>query len=134
MQGAPGIGKSTLAWEICRKWEELSSMKKYSLVVLLRLREEEVQKITSVSQLFYFSDNPSLADEVVRNQGSGILFILDGFDELPLKLQEISFLLELIQGRVLPESKILVTSRPSATARLLTCCCPQIQKRIEMFH
>ena len=42
IEGAPGIGKSTLAWELCRKWEELSCMQQYSLVVLLRLREEEV--------------------------------------------------------------------------------------------
>ena len=128
--GAPGIGKSTLIWELCRKWEEFSCIKKYGLVVLLRLREE-VQKITSVSQLFYSCCDPSLADEVIKNQGSGILFILDGFNELPLKLQEKGFLLDLIGGRNLPDSKVLVTSRPSATAGLLTCCRPQIQKCIE---
>jgi predicted kinase len=26
VEGAPGIGKSTLAWELCRKWEEFSCM------------------------------------------------------------------------------------------------------------
>ncbi len=39
IEGAPGMGKSTLAWELCRKWEKLPHMKKYSLVILLRLRE-----------------------------------------------------------------------------------------------
>lgn len=43
IEGAPGIGKSTLAGELCRKWEELPSMKNYNLVVLLRLSDEEVQ-------------------------------------------------------------------------------------------
>ena len=132
VEGPPGIGKSMLTWELCRKWEEFSCMKKYGLVVLLRLREEEVQEISSVRQLFYSCDDPSLVDEVVKNQGSGILFILDGFDELPLRLQKKSFLLDLIGGRILPESKILVTTRPSATARLLTSCRPQIQKSIEI--
>ena len=49
VEGAPGIGKSTLAWELCRKWEEFSCMKQYSLVVLLRLREKEVPTPVSYS-------------------------------------------------------------------------------------
>ena len=128
MEGAPGIGKSTLAWELCRKWEELSCMQQYSLVVLLRLREEEVQKIESIRQLFcqYESeDKKSLVEEVSKSQGSGVLFILDGFDELPKRLQKESFLLSLMKGRVLPASAVLVTSRPSATADLLTSCRPK---------
>ena len=91
IEGAPGIGKSTLAWELCRKWEEFSCMQQYSLVVLLRLREERVQKVTSVSQLFLSyerKDKDTLVEEVLKVQGKGILFILDGFDELPKTLQK----------------------------------------------
>ena len=123
MEGAPGIGKSTLAWELCRK-----SMRQYSLVVLLRLREVKVQNISSISQLFcqYEStDKKSLVEEVVKSQGRDMLFILDGFDELPKTLQKESFLLDLISGQVLPASTVLVTSRPSATAKLLTSCNPK---------
>ena len=40
--GAPGIGKSTLSWELCRNWERFACMKQYSLVLLLRLRDIEV--------------------------------------------------------------------------------------------
>ena len=123
MEGAPGIGKSTLAWELCRK-----SMKQYSLVVLLRLREVKVQNISNMSQLFcqYESeDKKSLVEEVAKSQGRDMLFILDGFDELPKPLQEESFLLNLIRGRVLPASTVLVTSRPSATAELRTSCRPK---------
>ena len=128
MEGAPGIGKSTLAWELCRKWEELSCMQQYSLVVLLRLREEEVQNIGNISQLFcqYESRHKmSLVEEVSESQGSGVLFILDGFDELPKTLQKKGFLLTLLKGHVLPASTVLVTSRPSATAQLLTSCSPK---------
>ena len=81
VEGAPGIGKRTLAWELCRKWEEFSCMQQYSLVVLLRLREEEVQKITNISGLFCLyesEDKGALAKEVTGSQGRGILFILDG--------------------------------------------------------
>ena len=133
VEGAPGIGKSTLAWELCRKWDEFACMKQYNLVVLLRLREEEVQKVESVSQLFYSyeaEDKEALVKEVLKVQGKGILFILDGFDELPRALQQKGFLLKLIKGTVLPACTILVTSRPSATADLLTNCRPQ--KRVEV--
>ena len=43
IDGAPGIGKSTLAWELCHKWEELDSLKQYDLVVLIQLREKKAQ-------------------------------------------------------------------------------------------
>ena len=133
LEGAPGIGKSTLAWELCRKWDEFSCMAKYKLVILLRLREQSVQMISDLSQLFFSyegKDKSSLQEEVFKSQGNGLLFILDGFDELPKMLQKEGYLLNLIRGRVLPESTVLVTSRPSATAKLLTTCYPQ--KRIEI--
>ena len=128
MEGAPGIGKSTLAWELCRKWEELSCMQQYSLVVLLRLREQRVQQISEVSHLFISYESKhkkSLVEEVSESQGSGVLFILDGFDELHKTFQKESLLLDLIRGDVLPASTVLVTSRPSATAQLLTSCSPK---------
>ena len=128
VKGAPGIGKSTLAWELCRKY-----MKQYDLVVLLRLREIKVQKISSISQLFYQYENEnkkSLVEEVLKNHGKGILFILDGFDEFPKSQQKEGFLLNLIRGTVLPACTVLVTSRPSATAKLRTSCF--LQKHIEI--
>ena len=133
LEGAPGIGKSTLAWELCRKWDEFSCMAKYKLVILLRLREQSVQMISNLSQLFFSyegKDKSSLQEEVFKSQGSGLLFILDGFDELPKTLQKEGYLLNLIRGTVLPESTVLVTSRPSATAKLLISCSPQ--KHIEI--
>ena len=132
IEGAPGIGKSTLAWELCRKWEEFACIRQYNLLILLRLREEEVQKISNVGYLFFSHERETLAKEVSDSQGRGILFILDGYDELPKQLQQKGFLLDLIKGRVLPESTVLVTSRPSATGELLTSCRPQIQKHVEV--
>ena len=133
MEGAPGIGKSTLAWELCRKWEELSCIRQYRLVVLLRLREQRVQNISDVSQLFISYEGKykkPLVEEVSESQGNDVLFILDGYDELPKTLQQESFLLDLIKGCVLPASTVLVTSRPSATAELIISCQPQ--KHIEI--
>jgi hypothetical protein len=135
IEGAPGIGKSTLAWELCRKWGEFPCMEQYSLVILLRLREKTVQKINTIGKLFCSyvgKDKDTLIDEVLDNQGRGILFILDGFDELPQPLQREGFLLDFIKGTVLPACTVLVTSRPSATGELLTSCRAQIQKHVEI--
>ena len=135
VEGAPGIGKSTLAWELCRKWEEYASMKAYSLVILLRLREKRVQSISDVSSLFYAydrADQISLVDEVRNNQGRGMLFVLDGLDELPKSLQREGVLVDLLKKNVLPKCTIIVTSRPSAMDRLLTMSEPVIEKRIEI--
>ena len=60
VEGPPGIGKSTLAWELCRRWDR----KQYDLAVLLRLREREVQQIEKIADLLphgneHFSDKRS---------------------------------------------------------------------------
>ena len=34
VEGAPGIGKTTFAWKICRKWAKGKILKEYGLVVL----------------------------------------------------------------------------------------------------
>ena len=61
-----------------------------------------------------------------------MLFILDGFDELPASLQKSSIFVELIQGTYLSHCRVLVTSRPSATANLLAVARPQIHKQVEV--
>ena len=131
VEGAPGIGKSTFALEFCRIQEKL---KIYSLVVLLRLREKHVQGIKSTNDLFYQNTDlqQAVTKEVVACSGKNVLFVLDGFDELPTELRKNSFIVELIQGKHLPECTILVTSRPSATADLHFSCKPQIHKHIEI--
>ena len=68
--------------------------------------------------------------EVVACKGKNVLFVLDGFDELPTDFRRDSFLLKLIQGEYLPECTVLVTSRPSATADLQFSC--KIHKHIEI--
>ena len=136
VEGPPGIGKSTLAWELCSRWDEIPSVSRYDLVVLLRLRERSVQQIQNLSDLFshdYDSElRQSVAKEVLENEGDRILFVLDGFDELPVDHRQSGLLIGLIKGKVLPKCSVLVTSRPSATADLLTSCRPRVEKHVEI--
>ena len=131
VEGAPGIGKSTFALELCRRQE---GSRTYSLVVLLRLRENRVHEMQSIGDLFYQKPDlqQAVTDEVIACEGNNVLFILDGFDEFPAELRSSSFIVELIQGKHLPACTVVVTSRPTATADLLFSCKTQIKKRIEI--
>ena len=53
IEGAPGIGKSTFAWEVCQKWGQHQLFNEYTLVVLLKFRDKRVHEAQSVSDLFY---------------------------------------------------------------------------------
>ena len=131
VEGPPGIGKSTLAWELCRRWDR----KQYDLAVLLRLREREVQQIEKIADLFPHGDEQlqqSVTKEVLGREGKDVLLILDGYDELPCSLRKQGLLLKLLKGKVLPNCSVLVTSRPSATSDLLLACSPQIQRHVEI--
>ena len=127
VEGAPGIGKSSLAWELCRQWPTLQSMQHFSLVVLLRLREEGVQASKTISDLFPCPDTPDLSmsvgNKIEGQLGKNVLFIFDGFDEFPAELRKAECLImKVIRGSSLPKATVLVTSRPSATRDLLTGC------------
>ena len=135
VEGAPGIGKSTLAWELCRQWPTLESLKCFSLVVLLRLQEEGVQTATAISDLLYHRNTElcrCVGEEVERREGEGVLLVFDGFDEFPAELRRKSLVAEVISGSYLPKATVLVTSRPSATAELLSVCQAHVGKRIEV--
>ena len=122
VEGAPGIGKSTLAWELCRQWPTMESLQRFSLVVLLKLREKEVQSAKSISDLFPWEDDLEksrlVAEKVKEENGKGVLFVFDGFDEFPADLRKTSPVVKVIKGTFLPRSTIVLTSRPSATADL----------------
>ena len=119
VEGDAGMGKSTLCWELCRKWDELKSLQHFKIVVLQKLREMRLQKATTLHEIFHH-DNPALSkgvvDEMYRCEGEEVLLILDGFDEMPAKLirDKESLIMRVISGACLPKATRLVTSRPSA--------------------
>ena len=119
--GAPGVGKTTLAQMLCLGWIEKTLLKWYSLVVMLRLREARVQSASQIEDLFYYSNKAvqqAISREIEAAQGSHVLLILEGFDELPQVLQSSGFLMDLINGKCLAEATKLITSRHSATSVL----------------
>ena len=123
VEGAPGVGKSTFAWEFCRRWERGEIAQQYQLVLLLRLRDERISRANSLKDIIYHSSEivcQAVIDELESTLGVNTLIILEGFDELPDPQRSMaSIFLQLILGQLLPLATILVTSRPWATAALL---------------
>ena len=134
VEGAPGIGKSTLAWEVCHKWDELESVKQYELVVLVRLREKRAQEACCLEDLLPCGATTNMQDLLAAiGRGNGMLIVCDGFDELPCKQrQEGSVYIDLLKGRLLPEASIIITSRPSVSAELWGLCQHNIQRHLEV--
>ena len=135
VEGAPGVGKSTLAWEVCHKWEELDSVKQYKLVVLVQLRGKRAQEATNISDLFPLSKNNDIEQLLAAiGNGKGVLIILDGFDELPHEQREEgSVYVKLINGmEELPEATVIITSRPSVSAYLMNMCKHSIERHLEI--
>ena len=136
VEGAPGIGKSTLAWEVCHKWEELESVKQYELVVLLRLREKKAQEAHCLGDLLprdATTNMKELLAAIGRGKGVPLLIVCDGFDELSREQrQEGSVYIDLLKGRLLAEATIIVTSRPSVGAELWKLCQHNIDRHLEV--
>ena len=136
IEGAPGIGKSTFAWEVCQKWGQHQLFKKYSLVVLFKFRDKRVQEAKSVSELFYHPNSnlqPKIVDEITTTGGHGIVLILEGFDEAPASKRTMdSVFVRLFTGQELPKATVILTTRPSASGELRERCKGNHSRRIEI--
>ena len=136
VEGAPGVGKSTFAWEYCRRWERGEIAQQYQLVLLLRLRDERISKAESLRDLIYHPSEAvrqAVMAELESTLGRNTLLILEGFDELPDTCRSVpSVFLELIYGQLLPLATVMVTSRPWATHVLHKNCYHRIFQHIEI--
>eukprot|EP00731_Ephydatia_muelleri_P004610 Em0002g786a len=127
VEGIPGVGKSTLAWQLGRRWGKKEILQHFQLVIVLRLRDERVQKAHTISELLYHPNKvirESVVEWMASTLGEDVLLILDGYDELSSELQigDQSIFACIIKGEELPKLTVLVTSRPSANRNLDQLC------------
>ena len=135
IEGHAGIGKTTICTEICYQWAENNLLTTDKLVLLLLLQDPNVQKITSKYQLVdYFSVSAMTKETLMKyledGCGAGITFILDGYNTLSVQQQKNSFFKDLIEGKMLIEARVIVTSKPSATKCFHNC----VDLRVELFE
>ena len=124
IEGAPGAGKSTLAWHVCQKWESGELFQEFKVVVFVQLRDPAVQSATSLADVLPAKSKNMRTQIVSRLEcvnGRDVLFVLDGWDEYGGGLSYRSVFQRLICN---PEeinmrfSSLIITSRPIASGEL----------------
>ena len=126
LEGAPGCGKSTLSEYISQQWEKGQLFNQFKLVILIQLRDPAVKNAKDLADLLPCSNAKTaqlLAWIMMEIKCQDVLFILDGWDELPSHLRKKSIFSELVSSYLpssnqLTGSTVIVTSRPIASGDL----------------
>ena len=125
-EGAPGCGKSTLSVYICQQWEKGQLFNQFQLVILIQLRDPAVKNAKGLTDLLPCPDTTiaqQIASRMLANKCQDVLFILDGWDELPSNLRKMSIFHQLVQRKMrqsnrFSKSTVIVSSRPIASGDL----------------
>ena len=127
IEGAPGSGKSTLTVHICQRWGKGELFQQFTVVILVQLRDPAVQRAQTIADLLPVKNAEEIAAELIATNGRGVLWVVDGWDELPRHLQQESIFRKLIK-RMLSECSVIVTSRPISSGDLH----PVVSSRFEV--
>ena len=124
IEGAPGGGKSTLAFHICHQWAQGASwLERFNIVVLAYLRDEAIQNAKTLNDVLPTDEDISeLVFLIQASYGYRVLFIFDGWDEFPPNRMNDSLVSTIIQTPhklSLHLSTVLITSRPVSSGNLL---------------
>ena len=134
IEGNPGVGKSTLGWQLCRLWREDKMLHKWDLMVIVELRDESTRNANNLYDLFYHPDNKTrlaIAEEIQTREGEGLFILLDGYDELSKQqLNELSIIQKILKNKTIPKATVVVTSRPGA----ITALPDQFKRGLQQFE
>ena len=128
IDGAPGMGKTTLCKQIAYQWAEGKLLKDTKMIFLLFLRDPAVQDMHNLSDVFQYifkfaskSLNLDVTKRYVeifeKRNNSDITILLDGYDELNDKGDN-SLVTNIIKHKILPQCRVVITSRPIASEKL----------------
>ena len=113
-----GIGKTTLANEVCVKWARDGFLAdQFDAMVMIPLRSVQERSLEEVMMEYIGEeDYPKLK----KSAGSRCLLILEGLDEMAANRRQSDVILRrLIEDTLFEKAKILITSRPHACQKLV---------------
>ena len=141
LYGQPGTGKTTFLKHLCQKVAN-NEPSDFSLVLYFPLRDKAVSQALKSSTtpydcsleslLQYYIPNKTRSADVVQEllqcQGSDVLIILDGADEVHslMNSPDGSLLSSFMEGRLLPQAHSIVSTRPGG--------CPLLQEHSSLFY
>ena len=134
VNGAPGSGKSTMTVHICQRWGKGELFQEFTIMILVQLRDPAVQRAKSIADLLpcpNIQKAQQVASAIEASNGRGILWVMDGWDELPAHLRKKSFLRDMVAPpQIFPItlSSVIVTSRPISSGDLIE----SVSSRIEV--
>ena len=133
VEGVPGSGKTTLVKWMCRDWANGSFARDSKVVIQVVLRSLPKRDDLTIEDMVLTSvankeEAADIAQSVRVCQGDGVVFILDGFDELPEEMRQSSIVRNILEGRLAPKASFLITSRPISAQSLYAL----VDRRIEV--
>ena len=118
VEGRPGCGKTTLMNKVSLDWANKNILKDISLLLLVPLRRFHNKPEVKLDDILQLYDTGHLChavgEEVSNSGGKGVCIVFDGIDEYPQSLIPGNFVLEVLAGRMLPNSVVTASSRPAA--------------------
>ena len=136
VEGGPGIGKTTFALELCKRWAKGEALQDWAVVVILKLRDQRIREAKTLHDLLYHpvpEVRETVVKELVDQEGEGMLLILDGYDELTESQRHFSSIIQQLMSRqLLCKATLMVTSRLLAIRTLDDNFQRSIDQRIEL--
>ena len=125
IEGAPGMGKTTLCKEITYLWAHQKLLQGIKMIFLLFLRDPAIQHLHELRDLihyFYKFNEKYLvlsyhcAEILAKRDNSDIAILMDGYDELSDKNNKL--IKDIIERKILLGCKIVITSRAITSEKL----------------
>ena len=132
VEGGPGSGRTTLCLRLLYQWATQGDGP--ALAFIVPLRELRGGPLLTYLTRELFPRNSALADSIqqvwrtLQLLEDRVLFVLDGYDECPAGRASLGDAADLLEGRLFPEARVLVT----CSANDAPTIGPLVQRRLHL--